>query len=104
VFLGVGLWRPDSTALAAIRDRISVKQAEWLRARDDKSFKQHFHLRGFDKDHPLIEDIKRKDFIAAKNMELDEATQPRFQQKVETAFKTGIPLMQFLCKAVGVPY
>jgi uncharacterized protein (TIGR02453 family) len=71
VFLGVGLWRPDSTALAAIRDRISVKQAEWLRARDDKSFKQHFHLggesltrppRGFDKDHPLIEDIKRKDF------------------------------------------
>jgi uncharacterized protein (TIGR02453 family) len=113
VFLGVGLWRPDSTALAAIRDRISVKQAEWLRARDDKAFKQHFHLggesltrppRGFDKDHPLIEDIKRKDFIAAKNMELDEATQPRFQQKVETAFKTGIPLMQFLCKAVGVPY
>jgi uncharacterized protein (TIGR02453 family) len=113
VFLGVGLWRPESTALAAIRDRISAKQAEWLRARDDKAFKRHFHLggesltrppRGFDKDHPLIEDIKRKDFIAAKNMDLDEATHPRFQQKVETAFKTAIPLMRFLCKAVGVPY
>ena len=113
VFLGVGLWRPESSALAAIRERISNKQAEWLRARDDKAFRRHFHLggqsltrppRGYDKEHPLIEDIKRKDFIAARNMELAEATHPKFQQKVETAFKTAIPLMQFLCKAVGVPY
>ena len=113
VFLGVGLWRPDPAALAAIRDRISHKQAEWLRARDDKAFKRHFRLggqsltrppRGFDKDHPLLEDIRRKDFIAAKNMDIAAATHARFQQKVETAFKAGIPLMQFLCKAVGVPY
>ncbi len=113
VFLGVGLWRPEPTALTAIRDRISHKQAEWLRARDDKAFKRHYQLggqsltrppRGFDKEHPLIEDIKRKDFIAAKNMDLKEAMQPRFQQKVETAFKAATPLMQFLCKAVGVPF
>jgi uncharacterized protein (TIGR02453 family) len=113
VFLAVGLWRPEATALAAIRDRISVKQAEWLRARDDKVFNRHFSLggqsltrppRGFDKEHPLIEDLKRKDFIAVKSMNLGEATQPRFQQQVETAFKAATPLMQFLCKAVGVPY
>jgi uncharacterized protein (TIGR02453 family) len=113
VFLGVGLWHPEPVALAAIRDRISSKQAEWLRARDDKAFKRHFTLggesltrppRGFDNDHPLLEDIKRKDFIAVKNMKLGEATEPRFQQKVETAFKTATPLMQFLCKAVEVPY
>jgi uncharacterized protein (TIGR02453 family) len=113
VFLGVGLWRPEPTVLAAIRDRISNKQAEWLRARDDQAFKRHFHMggqsltrppRGFDKEHPLIEDIKRKDFIAVKNIDLGEATHPRFQQKVETAFKAGTPLMQFLCKAAGVPF
>jgi uncharacterized protein (DUF2461 family) len=84
-----------------------------LRARDDKAFKRHFSLggqsltrppRGFDKAHPLIDDIKRKDFIAVKTMDLSEATAPRFQQKVESAFKTGTPLMQFLCKAVGVPF
>ena len=113
VFLGVGLWRPEPTALAAIRDRISMKQAEWLRARDDKTFNRHYNLggqpltrppRGFDNEHPLIEDIKRKDFIAVKSMNHSEATGPRFQQKVETAFKAATPLMQFLCKAVGVPY
>lgn len=113
VFLGVGLWRPEPAALAAIRERISAKQAEWLRARDDKSFKRHFSLggqslsrppRGYDKEHPLIEDIKRKDFIAIKNMNVGEATAPRFQQKVETAFNAATPMMRFLCKAVGVPY
>ncbi len=113
VFLGVGLWRPDSTALAAIRERVSNKQAEWLRARDDKVFKRYFHLtgqslsrppRGFDKEHPLLEDLKRKDFIAARTLALEEATRPRFQQKVETSFKAAVPLMRFLCKALGVPY
>ncbi len=113
VFLGVGLWRPEPTALAAIRERISLKQAEWLRARDDRVFKRHFRLggeslsrppRGFDKEHPLIDDIKRKDFVAFKNMRLVEATEARFQQKVETAFKAATPMMKFLCNAVGVPY
>ena len=113
VFLGVGLWRPDSDGLAAIRDKIAHQQQQWLRVRDDKTFKRYFHLsgqsltrppRGFDKDHPLVEDLKRKDFIAVRNLDIDEATQPRFQQKVETSFKAALPLMRFLCKAVGVPF
>ena len=113
VFVGVGLWRPDPAALVAIRERIVNKTPEWRRARDDKIFKRHFRLggeslsrppRGFDKTHPEIEDLKRKDFIAAKNLEPGETLQPRFQQKVETSFKAAIPLMKFLCKAVGVPY
>jgi len=60
--------------------------------------------RGFDKEHPQIDDIKRKDFIAVKNLALGDATSPRFQQKVETAFKAATPYMQFLCKAVNVPF
>ena len=93
--------------------RIVDKEAEWLRASQDKTFSRHFKLggqtlsrapRGFDKDHPLLTDIKRKDFIAIKNLELGAATQPKFQQKVETAFRAGEPYMRFLCKAVGVPF
>jgi uncharacterized protein (DUF2461 family) len=84
-----------------------------VRARDDNGFKKHFKLggeslirppRGFDKEHPQIVDIRRKDFIAVKNMSHEEALQPRFQQKVETAFKAATPYMRFLCKAVDVPY
>jgi len=113
IFIGVGMWRPDSEPLFGIRQRIVNKEAEWLRASRDKSFTRHFHLggqtltrapRGFDKDHPLLDDIKRKDFIAIKNLDLDAATQPRFQQQVETAFRAGTAYMEFLCKAVGVPF
>lgn len=113
VFVGVGMWRPDPDSLAAIRRRISDKSAEWTRATSDTKFKRHYHLggesltrppRGFAKDHPMIEDIKRKDFIAVREMTLDDVTQPRFQQKVETAFKAATPYMQFLCKSVNVPF
>lgn len=113
VFLGAGMWRPDPESLAAIRRRIDAKQAEWKRAKADSKFRRHFRLageslsrppRGFDKNHPMIEDIKRKDFIAVKDMQLADATHVRFQQKVETAFAAAEPHMRFLCKAVGVPY
>ena len=113
VFLGAGMWRPDSDALAGIRDRIANKQSEWQRVSTAKKFLRHFHLggstlkrppRGYDKDHPMIEDLKRKDFIALKNMRHEDALNPKFQQQVETAFKGASDYMQFLCKAVGVQY
>ena len=113
VFLGAGMWRPASDALRGIRERIADKPAEWERARDDKAFKRHFKLggesltrppRGFDKEHPQIADIRRKDFIAVKNMTLDDALNPKFQQKIETSFKAATAYMEFLCKAVNVRF
>ncbi len=113
VFVGVGMWRPDSDPLRAIRERIAAKPAEWRRTIGDTKFKRHFSLggdvltrppRGFDKDHELIDDIKRKSFIAIKYLEVDDCLGPQFQRKVETAFKAGTPYMRFLCKAVGVAF
>jgi len=113
IFLGAGMWRPASDALNGIRERISDKPMEWERARGDKAFKRYFKLggdvltrppRGYAKDHPQIDDIKRKDFIAIRNLSLEDAVNPRFQQKVETAFRAASPYMSFLCKAVNVPF
>jgi len=113
VFIGVGMWRPESDALRGIRDRISAKPAEWRRAIGDKTFRRHFELggesltrppRGFDKDHEFIEDIKRKSFMGTKNMQRDEPLGDQFQRKVEMSFKVAEPFMRFLCKSVGVPF
>jgi uncharacterized protein (TIGR02453 family) len=58
VFVGVGMWRPDSDSLRAIRERIVAKPLEWERAMSDAKFKRQFFLggesltrppRGFDK-------------------------------------------------------
>jgi len=111
VFIGVGMWRPDSEPLRQIRERIAVRSGEWQRAIDAPAFKRKFSLggeslqrppRGFDKEHPLIDDIKRKSFIAIQTMKVEDCLRPQFQRTVETSFKNATPYMEFLCAAVGV--
>ena len=113
VFVGVGMWRPESDALRSIRERIGAKSAEWKRVVGDKNFRRHFTLggesltrppRGYDKDHELMEDIKRKSFMGTRELQLSDALSPQFQKKVETTFKAAEPFMRFLCRAVGVPF
>jgi uncharacterized protein (TIGR02453 family) len=111
VFIGVGMWRPDSEPLRQIRERIVARPGEWTRSISTPAFQRHFSLggesllrppRGFDKDHPLIDDIKRKSFIAVRSMKVEECLKPQFQRSVETSFKQATPYMEFLCAAVGV--
>ena len=111
VFVGVGMWRPDSDPLRQIRERIAARPGEWQRAIGTSAFKRHFSLggeslqrppRGFDKEHPLIDDIKRKSFIAIRTMSVADCLKPQFQRSVETSFKQATPYMEFLCAAVGV--
>lgn len=113
VFIGVGMWRPESEPLHGIRTRIAAKPAEWKRALADAKFRRRFELggevlkrppRGFDKDHELIADIKRKSFIAVETMTPDACLSPQFQRKVESSFEAAEPFMRFLCKSVGVPF
>ncbi len=111
VFAGVGMWRPESEPLRKIRERIAAQPSEWRRATGSAVFKRNFRLggeslqrppRGFDKEHALIDDIKRKSFIAVKDMSVEDCLKPQFQRSVESAFKQATPFMQFLCAAVGV--
>ena len=64
------------------------KSAAWLKASRDKKFCQVFTPagdalinapRGYAKDHPLLEDLKRKDFIAISGFSRTLATRARFQ-------------------------
>ncbi len=113
VFIGVGMWRPDSDPLRQIRERIVAHPADWKRSISGAAFRKNFSLageslkrppRGFEAEHPLIEDIKRKSFIAVRSFTVDDCLKPRFQQTVESSFRQGTPFMTFLCKAVGVPF
>lgn len=113
VFIGAGMWRPDSESLRAIRERIATRPAEWQRALQNPKFQRSFELggeslqrppRGFDKDHAFIDDIKRKSFIAVRDLKPDACLKPRFQRTVEDSFKAAEPLMRFLCASVGVRF
>ena len=113
VFVGVGMWHPEPDALKAIRKAIVDRPDDWKKVRSNRRFRSNFELagsalkrapKGFDADHPLIEDLKRKDFIGVKELAHDHVTGTGFRKRVSDTFRAGDPLMRFLCSAVGVPY
>jgi len=112
-FVGVGVWHPDSTALGKIRDRLIQHPDRWQTAIGDKGFKRHFTLggetlirppRGYDKDHPLIEDLKRKDFITFAALTDEQLTGSKFRKLVTDRFRAADSYMAFLCKSLDLRY
>lgn len=112
-FIGAGIWRPESTALGKIRESISEQPKKWLDTKNGKAFIRHFELRGdslsrpprgFDKDHPQIEDLKRKDFIAITPVDDDKVLKPGFKKLVLDRFQAADGYMRFLCHALELNY
>jgi len=112
-FAGVGTWHPPADALYKIRDLMANEPDLWLEARDDPQFSRWFHLvgdslksapRGFDKTHPVIDDIKRKDFIGISDLAPALIEQKELADIACDYFTAGRSLMEFLCKAQRVPF
>lgn len=112
-FVGAGIWHPASKELNLIRSFIDDNPAAWKRAVQSRSFFQQFQLegeslkrppRGFGGDHPLIDDLKRKDFIAIKAIEADSIQGKRFTRSVLKDFQRADPLMRYLYTALNLNY
>lgn len=112
-FIGAGIWRPDSNALGKIRDAIIERDKYWLSAINDKTFKKYFELsgeslktapRGYDKNHVLIKDLRRKDFIAISRLEDKQVLAKNFMEVVVKRFNQADLYMGFLCKALTLRY
>ena len=113
VFVALGIWHPDSGALRSIREHIVENGADWKRASRSKKFRATFALegdslkrapKGFDPEHPLIEDLRRKDFIGVNSVTQAYATDPDLPKALASSFRDGLPLMRFLCDALSVPF
>ncbi len=112
-FLGAGIWRPESGALAKIRTRIVERPDAWKRASLDGRFQEHFEFggqrlkrppRGFAAELPFIEDIKRKDFIASCPIDDEDVIAGDFAERTAARFAAAAPLMAFLCTALELQF
>ena len=112
-FMGVGIWRPETKVAYAIRDKIDENPAAWKKATQGKRFTDVFTIggeslkrppKGYDPDHPYIEDLKRKDFIASTRVTQKDITSDHFMADFTANCKRATPFMRFLCEAVGVPF
>jgi len=113
VFVALGLWHPDGPTLRKIRERIVEEPDAWKKASRGRKLTSKLTLEGeslsrppagFDPAHPLVEDLKWKDFIAY--VDLDEAfvTDPALPRELAKLYGAGSDYMAFLCEAVGVPF
>lgn len=112
-FFGVGLWRPETKVAYEIREHIAEHRTAWTKITSAPPFTTGLSLagdslvrppKGFDPDDPLIEDLKRKDFIATTTLTQKEVTAPSFIDSFEARCREAAPFMRFVCDAVGVAF
>ena len=86
-FAGCGVWRPDGPTVTKIREAIDGERDAWTRVTTARDFTETFELegdslkrppRGYEADHPLVEDLKRKDFVAAMSFSEAEVVEVDF--------------------------
>lgn len=113
VFAGSGLWHPDTPTAGKIRDAIVADPKGWQKAASDNTLRGICKLegeslkrppRGYDAGHPLIDDLKRKDFLAMTRFTEADACAPDFQKQFTDVCKAAAPFTAFLTTAVGLPW
>ncbi len=112
-FVGLGMWHPDGPSLLKVREHIVANPDAWRGVVGKKSFSGAFDLQGdrlvrspkdFDPEHPLIEDLKWKDYIGIRPVPQTYLSDPDLPANLAATFAAGAPLVRFLCDAVGVPF
>ena len=111
--IGVGIWHPDGPSLAGIRQAIDGDRRSWKRARDNKKFRGSFELggeslkrppKGYDADHPLIDDLKLKDFVGYAKLTQKQVLAADFLDLFTDHCRAAAPYVAWLSKAVGVRF
>jgi uncharacterized protein (TIGR02453 family) len=111
VFAAAGMWHPDADTLRKVRDAIAEHPGRWKRvlaSRGVELDEGHDGLkrapRGYDPDHPFVEDLKRRSFTASTRFTQSQACAPEFLRRFTTACRQKAPLMEFLTNAAGLPW
>lgn len=111
-FFGAGTWHPDNDVVKAMRAKIDAQPDVW-RAMKESLAAAGLTLggdslkripRGYDKDHPLAEDLKRKDYIVSTKIDEETILSDRLMDRFIELCEGASPLMRFLCDATGVEF
>ena len=109
-FVAGGIYMPDATNLAKIRQEIDYNYDKLKKVINATSFKKSFDgfdqfdklktvPKGYPKDHPQIELLKLKSFIVSHNFSDKEVMDPKFVKTVASYAKPIKPLNDFIKEA-----
>ncbi|MGA3126428.1 MAG: DUF2461 domain-containing protein [Candidatus Korobacteraceae bacterium] len=106
-FVAAGIWHPDNRALTKIRTAIVAQPEKWKKAIRKLELEGESLIRppkGFCSEHPLIEDLKRKDFVASVALTDAQAAGPKLMREFTAACRTMTPLVEFTTQALGLKF
>jgi uncharacterized protein (TIGR02453 family) len=107
-FVCGGIWHPERIPLLRIRETIVNQPEAWKKAIKGLTLSDEDKLtrppKGFPCDHPLLDDLKRKSFIALIDLSEDQICGTKFMTDFAKATKKMAPLVEFLAKALGMKW
>lgn len=110
-FVAGGLYMPDATVLATIRQEIDYNLSDFEQLLTQPAFTKHFDglsreeylqrpPKGYDATNPAIEYLKLKSFTASHPLSDTALTKPGLAKQVLGAFGSLQPLVAYLNRAV----
>ncbi len=105
-FVGGGFWEPNAPDLFRIRKEIEIDASELRAIIAEENFQQYFKTlqgeelktapKGFDKAHPAIDLLRKKQFLVTRNFTNEEVIAPKFQAEVLASFKAMRPFFDYM--------
>ncbi len=111
--IGVGIWQPDAESLQKLRLHLVNHTSRWCAVRDDAALLRYWSHRGdalkrpprgFDPASPIIEDLKRKDFVCMHPLSHAEFLCPDLPDLLAERYAAARNYLAFLCEALGLPF
>jgi uncharacterized protein (TIGR02453 family) len=110
VWIGGGLWAPQTPQLQIIREHVAVNHRRLRAIVTAPAFRKVVGTlegdrmqrvpRGFPKDHPAAEYLRHRQFLAGAEFPASFATSPKFYGGVLGVFRSISPLVRFLNDAL----
>ncbi len=110
-FAGGGFWEPAPADLKRIRDEIAFDDKPLRKIISSKSFVKNFgslngeELKtapsGYDREHPAIDLIRKKQYLVGRNFTDKEVTSAGFLKEVITSFEAMRPLFDYMSEVLS---
>ncbi len=100
--IGGGFWQPEKDDLFRLRKEIELDATEFREVLNNATFKKHFGgtfegeqlksaPRGFDKEHPDVDLLRKKGYIAIQKFTDKQVLASNFLEEVDASFKAMRP-------------
>ncbi|MDQ0067870.1 DUF2461 domain-containing protein [Chryseobacterium lathyri] len=109
-FVGGGFWGPEAKDLLRIRKEFELNTTEIEKITSDETFKQYFGEikgdtvktapRGFDKNHPAIDLIRKKQFVVMRKFTDKEVLSDSFQKEAVLTLLAMRPFFDYMSEVL----